>query len=212
MADQAALYGVLARIEELGLELLDVRRTPQPTEVMPMTSPADAQGREDIAKYRGNAYTCMCAPVTHAQPSSPDMRLLESLPYWSSMELDADETAPKAARSHLSHALKEWSLLEFSDAAALIASELITNSVLEMGEVQWVAERPSVRLWLFGGPAVVALFIWDAITDPLLPRDAADDDESGRGLAIVGKLSAEWGFYYPAGPGGKVTWAIIDTP
>jgi hypothetical protein len=26
--DQAALYGVLARIEELGLELLDVRRVP----------------------------------------------------------------------------------------------------------------------------------------------------------------------------------------
>jgi hypothetical protein len=28
MADQAALYGVLARIEELGLELLEVRRGP----------------------------------------------------------------------------------------------------------------------------------------------------------------------------------------
>ena len=27
IADQAALYGVLARIESLGLELLDVRRT-----------------------------------------------------------------------------------------------------------------------------------------------------------------------------------------
>jgi hypothetical protein len=67
-------------------------------------------------------------------------------------------------------------------------------------------------LWLFGGPAVVALFIWDATEKPPLPRDAADDDESGRGLTIVGKLSAEWGFYYPAGPGGKVTWAIIDTP
>lgn len=28
VVDQAALYGVLARIEELGLELLDVRRAP----------------------------------------------------------------------------------------------------------------------------------------------------------------------------------------
>lgn len=177
-----------------------------------MTRPADAQGWENIAMYWGNTHTFMCAPVTRAQPSSPDMRLLESLPYWFSMELDADETAPKAARSHLAHALKEWSLPEFSDAAFLIAAELITTSVLAMGKVQWAAERPSVRLWLFGGPAVVALLIWDAIAEPPLPRDAADDDESGRGLTIVGKLSAEWGFYYPAGPGGKVTWAIIDTP
>jgi hypothetical protein len=32
MADQAALYGVLARIEELGLELLEVRRLRCPGE------------------------------------------------------------------------------------------------------------------------------------------------------------------------------------
>ena len=176
-----------------------------------MTSLADVREWEDIAKCKGNARTFMGAPVTHAQPSSPDMRSLESLPYWSSVELDADETAPKAARSHLAHALKEWSLPEFSDVAFLIATELITNSVQEMGKVQWAAERPSVRLWLFGGPAVVALLIWDAIAKPPLPRDAADDDESGRGLTIVGELSAEWGFCYPAGSGGKVTWAIIDT-
>jgi hypothetical protein len=32
MTDQAALYGVLARIEELGLELLEVRRLRCPGE------------------------------------------------------------------------------------------------------------------------------------------------------------------------------------
>jgi hypothetical protein len=32
LADQAALYGVLAQIEALGLELLEVKRTPSPKE------------------------------------------------------------------------------------------------------------------------------------------------------------------------------------
>jgi hypothetical protein len=30
IADQAALYGALARVEELGLELIEVRRVPAP--------------------------------------------------------------------------------------------------------------------------------------------------------------------------------------
>jgi hypothetical protein len=67
-------------------------------------------------------------------------------------------------------------------------------------------------LWLCGGPSVVALLAWDATASAPVPRDAGPDDENGRGLAIVAGLSASWGFYYPASLGGKVTWAIIDSP
>jgi hypothetical protein len=46
VADQAALHGLLARIERLGLELLEIRRVREPQEAMPGRPPArDARGR-----------------------------------------------------------------------------------------------------------------------------------------------------------------------
>jgi len=62
---------------------------------------------------------------------------------------------------------------------------------------------------LRGGPAAAALMIGDAITRAPVPRAARDDDESGRGLAIVEYFSARWGYYYTPESGGKVTWATI---
>ena len=72
---------------------------------------------------------------------------------------------------------------------------------------------PPVRVWLLADPASVLVAAWDAA--PGIPhcRQAHEDDESGRGLAIVDALSAQWDSYLCAAPdGGKVTWALIDTP
>ena len=107
--------------------------------------------------------------------------------------------------------LEEWSLPEFSDVAALVASELITNSVLEIAKYAWAA-LPPVRLWLRGGRPGLAILVWDAIAAAPVPRTAGDDDESGRGLGIVADLSATCGFYHAAGPGGKVAWATLTNP
>jgi hypothetical protein len=91
-------------------------------------------------------------------------------------------------------------------------SEIVTNAVAASNALVAVGEPPLVRVWLLGGPAVVALLAWDVSTEPPVRRCVADTDESGRGLAIVEELSAQWGYYYPAETGGKVTWAIIDRP
>jgi hypothetical protein len=107
--------------------------------------------------------------------------------------------------------VEEWSLPEFGDVAALVASELITNSLLETAKYDWTV-LPPVRLWLHGGPPGIALLVWDAIAAPPIPRSAAEDDESGRGLGIVASLSTACGFYHAAEPGGKVTWAAITIP
>jgi len=76
---------------------------------------------------------------------------------------------------------------------------------------------PSLRLWLCGGticagPPVLAILTWDAVATWPVRRIAADEDENGRGLAIIEALSARWGFYHPASYPGKVTWAVIETP
>jgi len=137
---------------------------------------------------------------------------LASLPHRDSVELEAAETAPRDARRWLASLLPDWSLPQFETVAALIATELVTNAMIATMEVRWTTARPPIRLWLCGGPSVIAVLTWDASVLAPAVREAGEDDESGRGLAIVAALSAGWGFYYPAQFSGKVTWAIIDCP
>jgi hypothetical protein len=95
----------------------------------------------------------------------------------------------------------------------MVVSELITNSVAATRAISWPQSPPPVRLWLLAGPASVLVAAWDAAPGIPRSRQAEQDDEGGRGLAIVAALSAQWGCYRCAAPhGGKVTWALIDTP
>jgi serine/threonine-protein kinase RsbW len=153
----------------------------------------------------------MTASDMYARPSSPDPEFLASLTRRSRLELGAYETSPRTARGHIARVLEEWSLAEFREVTSLIASELITNSLLQIAKYTWEV-LPPVRLWLRGGPPGVTLLVWDPILAAPVPRVAGENDESGRGLAIVAELSAACGFYHAADPGGKVTWAVITTP
>lgn len=153
----------------------------------------------------------MTTSVSYARPSSPDPGFLASLPRRSRLELGAYETSPRTARGHIARVLEEWSLAEFCEVTSLIATELITNSVLQIAKYSWEI-LPPVRLWLRGGPPGVALLVWDPILAAPVPRVAGENDERGRGLAIVAELSTACGFYHAADPAGKVTWAAITTP
>ncbi len=159
----------------------------------------------------------MTASAMYAQPSAPDPGFMARLPHRSRLELGAYKSAPRTARGHIARVLEEWSRPELSDVTALVATELITNAVLETEKYPWPV-LPPVRMWLRGGPPGVAILVWDAIAAAPVPRTAADYEESGRGLSIVAELSAACGCYPaadPAGgdnPAGKVTWSIITTP
>jgi len=99
---------------------------------------------------------------------------------------------------------------ELAEATEMVVSELVANSVLATEAVQWPV-LPPVRLWLLSDGAGVLVHVWDAIAAVPEPREAGPDDESGRGLAIVSALSAEWGHHWPPRRfGGKVTWALIN--
>ncbi len=152
-------------------------------------------------------------PVMRAHPWPPDMRLLDRLPHRDWLPLESDEAAPRAVRRRIAKLLPEWGLAEFEVVASLVASELVTNAVVATRAVAWRSAPPPVRLWLRGGPGVLAILAWDATLAAPVPREAAVEDESGRGLAIVATLSADCGFYYPRERyGGKVTWSMIRTP
>jgi hypothetical protein len=152
-------------------------------------------------------------PVIPPHPSSPHVNWLAAFPLRSFLELGAYETAPGSARGHARNLLEEWRLGHLADAALLVLSELITNSVAATSAAWWEAELPPVRLWVLGGRDGVMLVIWDAVASVPVPREVDAWDEGGRGLWIVQRYSAAWDSYPVSGPpGGKVTRALIDKP
>lgn len=148
------------------------------------------------------------APPVPRDPAAPGHQWADRWPLLSYLELAALPTAPGSARAHVGAVLWEWSLSAISDECALIVSELMTNAVTFTREHQ----RPApVRLWMLGSRGTSALFIvWDAGRPAPVRRAATPDAEHGRGLEIVGILSAQWGYYHPAEhPGGKCVWALM---
>jgi hypothetical protein len=126
------------------------------------------------------------------------------------LELGACDTAPRTARGVIRERLPLWGLGHLTEAAELVATEMISNSVSATREVTRDPRLPPVRVWLLGSDISVAVLVWDSVRQAPVPREACPDDESGRGLSIVGALSSQWDFYFPGLPfTGKVTRAFI---
>jgi hypothetical protein len=160
-----------------------------------------------------NSTPILMPSVIPPHPSSPHVNWLSAFPLRSFLELGAYKTAPGSARGHVRNLLEEWQLGHLAEAVLLVLSELITNSVVALSEVRWESGLPPVRLWVLGSTQGVMLLVWDALADDPMPRQADVWDESGRGLLLVQRYSANWDSY-PAAvpPGGKVTRALIDKP
>lgn len=113
-------------------------------------------------------------------------------------ELPVSHHSPALAREFLRDATCSVHHSALVDDALLLTSELVTNSVLHGGPPLVVAvdcdgERLLVRV-RDGSPDVPSV------------REAAQGDESGRGLALVAALSEEWGV--EPDPDGKYVWFV----
>ena len=51
---------------------------------------------------------------------------------------------------------------------------------------------PPVRVWLLGCDTEVAVLVWDDVPLEPVKCEAGPEDESGRGLWLIEKLSREW--------------------
>jgi hypothetical protein len=67
-----------------------------------------------------------------------------------------------------------------------------------------------VRLRLEHGTAL--LEVDDDTDDAPAVRDAAEDEEHGRGLLLVEVLSAKWGCRQRDGRSGKTVWCTLAVP
>ncbi|MEU8485054.1 SpoIIE family protein phosphatase [Streptomyces sp. NPDC048641] len=118
-----------------------------------------------------------------------------------------DWTLPREPRSvgrarELTRAkLTEWDLEPLVDTTELLVSELVTNA-LRYGE-------GDIRLRLLLDRTLVCE-VWDAGLVQPRRRRARDTDEGGRGLQLVGLLSASWGSRRT--PRGKTVWFELPLP
>ncbi|WP_435610582.1 SpoIIE family protein phosphatase [Streptomyces sp. C10-9-1] len=97
--------------------------------------------------------------------------------------------------------LDSWGLEALVDTVELLVSELVTNA-LRYGEGE-------IRLRLLRDRTLVCE-VWDAGLVQPRRRRARDTDEGGRGLQLVGLLSAGWGSRRT--PRGKTVWFELGLP
>ncbi|AJT64641.3 hypothetical protein T261_2970 [Streptomyces lydicus] len=97
--------------------------------------------------------------------------------------------------------LTDWGLQELVDTTELLVSELVTNALRHgHGEIR-------LRLLL---DRTLVCEVWDADLAQPRRRRARDTDEGGRGLQLVGLLSAGWGSRRT--PRGKTVWFELALP
>ncbi|MER5947128.1 SpoIIE family protein phosphatase [Streptomyces sp. NPDC001904] len=105
------------------------------------------------------------------------------------------------ARELTREQLLAWDLEPLVDTTELLVSELVTNA-LRYGEGE-------IRLRLLLDRSLVCE-VWDAGLVQPRRRRARDTDEGGRGLQLVGLLSAAWGSRRT--PRGKTVWFELPLP
>ncbi|MET7483337.1 ATP-binding protein [Streptomyces sp. NPDC005538] len=99
-----------------------------------------------------------------------------------------------AVRAHFSEACSE---------VQLCVSELVSNVIRHVGEGTPIRLRVSGGA---GGPTRVEVTDPDPRALPVLLH-AADDDESGRGLALLDAVALRWGV--EQGVSGKTVWCEV---
>lgn len=115
---------------------------------------------------------------------------------------DQDPQSARAARRFISQALTaaddDDDLVE---SVTLLVSELVTNAVLHA--------ESGVEVLVRLTDSAARVEVTDASSQTVAPRDAAADEDSGRGLALVESLARRWGVR-PAPGGGKTVWFEVD--
>jgi anti-sigma regulatory factor (Ser/Thr protein kinase) len=102
-------------------------------------------------------------------------------------------------RGLISTTLAGWGLDEHIDATELLATELVTNAIR-------YTTRP-ITLRLQRTETLLCEVTDDDHRLPVL-REPGDDDEAGRGIYLVNRLSHRWGASHTAA--GKAVWFELE--
>lgn len=124
-------------------------------------------------------------------------------------------SAPRMARAYLRGVLALWGLTRLTDEAENVVTELVTNAVnasTRDGKPLYDdrGRMLTIGLALRAGNGLLRIEVWDRADAVPTPRDAGDNAESGRGLAMVAYFSsARWGWTSRDAHGWKSVHAIL---
>ena len=133
-------------------------------------------------------------------------------------------TAPALARAFTAMVLGDWGMASTGDLAEvseLIVSELATNVVQLAtdgdGSPAYYQDQGLTLLWLglMCDRIRLRIEVWDTLPAsagvPVL-RHPERNQEHGRGLEIVNRLSLAWGWQPLPERDAKCVWALLDVP
>jgi signal transduction histidine kinase len=115
------------------------------------------------------------------------------------IDLASAADSPGRARAAAADMVATLHLEPLGDDLALVVSELVTNAVRHA--------VPPVRLEISADADRVTVAVGDGSPGRPVAREAADDAEGGRGMALVDMLCAETGVR--PNPPGKTVWAAL---
>jgi len=112
-------------------------------------------------------------------------------------QMAGEPASAGSARTFVAETLLRWDAANDLDTVSLLVSELASNAIVHARsdfEVSVLLRGHTIRIEVDDKSAAIPL-----------PRDAADDDESGRGMALVDALALGWGVI-DRDDGGKTVW------
>jgi anti-sigma regulatory factor (Ser/Thr protein kinase) len=115
-------------------------------------------------------------------------------------------SAPSYGRLLVQRFLSSWGIAHMIEEAQLVMSELLTNAVKASAGLTTI----QIRLVVIEGTSLL-IEVRDCNPEPPILKDAAGDNEGGRGLMIVDALCERWGYYHPTHR-RKVVWAELLIP
>lgn len=115
------------------------------------------------------------------------------------LDLDCSFDTVSEARAFVRSRLSAWERGDRLEDAVLVASELVTNSILHA--------RTPVQLSLITDGTAVRVEVYDENTRMPMLTGVSEDATSGRGLAVVAALAGAWGMELERD--GKVVWAEL---
>lgn len=135
--------------------------------------------------------------------------------------VNAQPTAARLSRTFTGVVLGGWGLSAVADVSELIVGEFAANVICASdgsAEIRthddggWM---PSLWLCLVSDRTRLRVEVWDNLPASYgvpVPRIAAPNEESGRGLELVEALSLDWGWErLPGHAGIKRVWAFLGT-
>lgn len=116
------------------------------------------------------------------------------------IRLETAPTAPREAREQVRAAIRSWDMPVDPDIALLLTSDLVTNAI------RYETSR-TITLTVTRTRDRLRVDVHDTSRTLPVLVDSPVDAEDGRGLMLVAKLSAEWGFYRT--PAGKAVYFTL---